>query len=467
MNLPGVYSRIFGEYAYRRYYTRAAAAAKSIVDGRPDPIAQKALRRNLLIVTRSHQAGDEGYEAFDRLLRSYDIDPKTFGYGDNPASRKSLWRRYTSVGQRLEYQFKIAGMLHVDEHPDLRGLPEVEKQRLVHEFAGSPNFLDKGTMNWLADGLLPFYNPAKQGYRRSINGWRENPWGKAFKMFKYAILPKLVMAALVGGAGAYAIGRRRQEEYARMMSAVSDQDKANYDVIPLMWADRQRGKVLFWRGVESEEERLIGGSISKMLRGQHDPRELMNYAAGQLPGVNPIGAVVARNAQFWGGNINPTDNGWKIVDQTRFDAGKGGLEMAKWTANQLGAGLVVRFSRDNFYDPDPTIIERILNMPIISNTAGRFLKVSNRGLAQKAERDFIKPAREQAAKMRLEMQQVVEDGQANENQVKMMQGNAAALEYLKKIQREKTLRDALDPYTFEMVRGMNNPTKIEAMMEAK
>jgi hypothetical protein len=321
-------------------------------------------------------------------------------------------------------------------------------------------------MNWLMDGLLPFYNPAKQGYRRSFNGWRENPWEKAFKVFRYAVLPKLVMAAITGGAGAYLVGKKRADEYAAMMNSVSDQDRANYDVIPLMWADKTTGKVLYWRGVESEEERMIGGVLSQLMRGQYDPRDLMNYAAGQLPGVNPIPAVAVKNAQFWMGNTNPTDRGWKIVDQTRFDAGKGGMEMAKWTANQLGAGLIVRFNRDNLYDPDPTIIEKILDMPIISNTAGRFLRVSNRGLAQKAQRDFIQPATERAARMRLEVQNVIEAGQADAAQVQIMMNEPGATEYFRKVQREKTLRQQVDPYTFEMMRGIGNPNKAAAMMES-
>lgn len=466
MNMPGVYSRIFGEHAYVRYRQRAAQAARSILDGNPNEIAKRAMKRNLIIVTREQISADEGLEAFDRFLKSHGIEPSWFDYADTSAGRKGLWRAYTDIGRRLEMEVKIAGMLHVDEHPKLAALPEAEKQRIVHELSGSPNFLEKGTWNWLADGILPFYNPAKQGYRQSWHAWKQDPYGKAYKMFKYAVLPKLVMAALLGSAGAMLMGKKRHEEYKAMWRSIGKYDKSNYDVIPLAWADRKTGKVLYWRGVEQEEERMIGGILAKLLAKDWNPQDLINYASGQLPGFNPFMSVGMANFQFWAAGINPTDRGRKIVDDTRFDAGKGGKEMAKWTANNLGAGLIVRFNSDNFYDPNPTMIERILNWPIISNLAGRFLKVSNRGYDELADRDIRRPAKQAAAKMRMEIQDMLENGIQSQRQIDMLDQDPGALDYYHQATKERNLRGSLDPYTREMLRMMHSPRKVRAFMEA-
>jgi len=465
INMPGVYSRVFGKHAYIRYRGRAVEAARSILEGNPNELAKQAMRRNMIIVTREYVAGEGDQEAFDRFLKGYGIDPTWFGYSDSVAGRRGLFRRYMDVGRRLEYEVKIAGMLHVDTEARLKALPEAEKQRIVQEYAGSPNFLDRGTANWLLDAVLPFYNPAKQGYRRSINAWREHPGEKALKMAKYAVLPKLVRLALLGGAGALLLGKKKQEELKAADLSIPTWDKANYDTIPLGFADRARGKALYWRGVEEEEERLIGGILAMgIAKAQGEDvrwQDIFNFAGGQLPGLNPIGVALWKNAQFLGGT-NPEDRGGKIVDQTRFDAGLGKLEMAKWTANQLGAGLVVRFQRDNFYDPEPTMVEKVLNWPIISNLAGRFLKVSNRGLDQKAEREIRAPARERSAKMRLGIQEIMDSGLNQDNQAALMEPGAQ--EYLKKAAKEKSIQAAgVDPYTREMMRVMGSPMKRAVM----
>lgn len=465
--MPGVYSRLFGKNAYARYRTRAAAAARSISEGRPNADARLALKRNLLIERRDRVDSDQ-YEAFEKLMLAYQVDPREWGIkgGDRVRGLRRLWRRYTAVGERLERELKIAGMLHLDRTQP--NIPEGEKQRMVHEFSGSPNFMERGMWNWMLDSIWPFYNPAKQGYRSAVHAWRERPAETFAKVLKYSVAPKLFIAALAAKGLRRVLGDDLSEELADMYDSISDYDRHNYDTIPIAWVDRQRGKVLYWRGVEEEEERIIGGALSKLLEGQIDPRDLINFGAGQLPGLNPLWRVGRAWSDYLAGR-NPVDQTYPIIDDNRFAAGKGTEEMLKWTANQLGAGLVVRFSRDNFYDPEPTMVERILNAPVISNTLGRFLKVSNAGLRTKA-REALEPIEREQARQRLQVRDVLiktRSGQALDDADMAVLRQPGALEYFRRTAREMMLQRNLDPYTAELMQTRQSPEKARALLEAR
>jgi len=114
--------------------------------------------------------------------------------------------------------------------------------------------------------------------------------------------------------------------------------------------------------------------------------------------------------QYLSGN-NPYDEfrGRPIMPDSVFEAKDSrGLEvMLKHTANNLGAGLIVRFESDNLYNPDPGKLQSFLKLPIISNSVGRFIKVSNRGVMQENERLVSEPIRTQRARTRVNVQEDV------------------------------------------------------------
>lgn len=462
-NMPHVYSRVFGKHSYRSYAGRAREAALSYVQGRPNAVALQALRRGMLIAVREHdQAGEQ--EAFERFLESHGVNPEAFGLGGGEVGRRSLWQKYKDVGRRMEAEFKIAGMLHVDEHPKLRGLPEGDKQRMVREYAGSPNFLERGTMNWLFDAAMPFFGAAKAGYRRSGTSYRDQGWRKVLKVARYSLLPKLLLAG-GGSLLAQLFGEEAGKQFEEMRQAIPSWDKTNYDAIPLLWVDKEQGKVLYWRGVEEEEERILGGVMAKAMEGDWDPRDLLNFASGQLPGWNPLAGVVLNNWDFWVAERNPIERGRPIVDRTLFEAGYGGVEMAKWTANQVGAGLVTRFGRDNLYNPDPAVVERVLAWPVVSNTLGRFLRVSNAGLRQAAAL-AIKPALQEAARVRLKVRELAKaDGGLSAEDGQWLVSTPGALEYYKTLTTAQGMRQDRTPMEVELWRNRHNPAKVWALQQ--
>ncbi len=121
--MPEVYGQWFGKNAYRKYKKRARAAAKSLVRGTPNADARRALERGMVITVRDRTGYSKEQQAIERLLLQYEIDPAQFGIklAKNPtvnqlkqAARK-LWQMYKGVGETLEAELKIAGMLHLDE----------------------------------------------------------------------------------------------------------------------------------------------------------------------------------------------------------------------------------------------------------------------------------------------------------------------------------------------------------------
>ena len=460
--MPGVYSRVFGKNAYARYAGRATEAAKSIAANRPNALAQSALKRNMLIHTSQWNVdADAQYDAFEKLIKMHDVDPKAWGIKESKAKTvtRSMWQKYTAIGELIEREIKIAGMLHLDEkYPNM---PEAEKQRMVHEFAGSPNFMERGTMNWFIDFCFPFYNPAKQGYRSAWHAAQERPGEWMLKTMKYSVMPKLVIAGLAKGLFEALIGRDRSEEMKQMYESISEYDRTNYDCIPIGWADKATGKVIYWRGVEEEEERVAGGIMSQMLDGNVDLSDLLNFAAGQLPGLNPFLKVGSVWGDYWSGR-QPTDRGTPIIDRNRFAAGEGKEAMLKWTANQLGAGLVVRFNRDNFYDPTPTMLEKFLELPVISNTLGRFLRVSNRGLTEKA-RGKLKPIEKADAQRRLRVQEVIDGQEMTPERLEAIM-SPEGQKYMKNAVEEKSAQEYMDPFAYKLLKSRSNPKRTAAMM---
>jgi hypothetical protein len=381
--LPDTYSRMWGTNAYRHYRKQARAAALSLTRGNPNADAREALRRDMLIVVPEQWELSKDYEAFARIVKRYRIDPALFGIDTGKGWDKAVgdfFRRYAAIGQALEWEMKIAGMLHLDRtQPDM---PEAQKREIVRERAGSPDFLQHGTANWLIDAVWPFYNPAKQGWRSAWHAWRESPGKQLLMALKYSVLPKLLMAAAGAGGLAAVLGRRRAEDIQEMYKSIPTYDQTNYDAIPLAWVgDPEQRKVLYFRGVEEEEERVIGGILFEILNGDLNPMTPVRFGAGQLPGVNPMAEVAGAWWTYLAEDRNPHDawRGRSVIPQSEFEAGEGTGAMLKWSANQLGAGIIGRFHTESPDDPD-TAVERVLRLPIISNSLGRFFKVSNRGL---------------------------------------------------------------------------------------
>lgn len=462
--MPDTYSRLFGKHAYIRYRGRALEAARSLATGRPNELAQDALKRGVIIVTGRYDDPGTEYDAFEKLMLRMDVNPEAWGIqgGTRKEGLRKLWHAYRSVGQKLEWEVKIAGMLHVDATQ--QHLPIEARNKMVREQAGSPNFFERGVANPVVDLFAPFYNPAKQGARSEWRAWRDRPWQMFFKTLKYSAIPRVAKKLLAVGGIAALFGDEAAEEWKKMNEAIPQQDRDNYDTWPIMWADRKTGKVLYFRSVEEEGERFWGGVLEKAMDGRMNVQDLISYGGGQLPGINPLLSLGMGWVDYASGD-EVRDNWRAIVPR---DGGLDYLpEMAAWTANQVGAGLVMRFSADSDYkNPNPHWIERALRWPVVSNSIGRFLKVSNAGLGQLADRELAPQMREER-RMRDRVKDIVArefvTGSIPQTDRAWLMGTRGAAEYYREARRASTISQNLDPYEQQLLRARGNPDKMRRM----
>jgi hypothetical protein len=217
--------------------------------------------------------------------------------------------------------------------------------------------------------------------------------------------------------------------------------------------------------VEDEFERTYGSIVQQAMDQRMDWRSVFDYAGGQLPGLNPLISTGMAWGSFLDGS-QPRDKFGPIVSKTRMDEGAGWSEMAKYTANQLGAGIVVRFTPNDFYNPHETRIEKILRAPVVSNTLGRFFRVSNAGLAQKAKRE-VQPALVERARMIGNVREMITNelktGQLAPGDEQYLRDTVGAAAYYRTMKKQVTLEAQLSPYQLEVLRARGNAQKLELL----
>lgn len=442
-----------GKKRYMKYYASSLKAAWDSVFQNPNSLADEALRRGLLISREDPYLVPSGKNSLDRLLLKFGQTPASWN-GENVAGANRfvrIWNAYKKVGSVFERISKIAGMQYMDEHyPDM---PEALKQRAIHQWAGSPDFLEKGRGNPLVDTLFIFYNPWKQSKRAEWRAWKENPLQRGAHMLANTALLTGTLWALQEGLLKPILEKRMSSEdaddLANMMRAIPERDKARFHVIPLFWADRARGKVAYLALHLEEEERLANAALRAVLKGGASMAEYegaISYAGGELPGVNPILKTASAWFEFMFLGQNPYDSfqARNILTKDEHEAGRGWAPMAKWTYNNLSANLFGRFGHESTIDPDPTELESILRAPVVSNLAGRWLRISNRGWFE--EDDAVtSEIREERALLRLVGQEVIAKIQAGEpfsqKEKGLILNNPYLFEYITNSMMDRTLQE--------------------------
>jgi hypothetical protein len=149
--------------------------------------------------------------------------------------------------------------------------------------------------------------------------------------------------------------------------------------------------------------------------------QIFDFGAGQLPNLNPgvaamfpgIGAI----PQYLSGK-NPYDSfrGQYVIPDTEFKAGwKRSLPIfLDWLAKQQG--LTIILPKDYFTLTEPTSLEKFLNLPIVSNILGRWIKVSDYGATEaetKATRPIIQAKAEATIANREALDKALKDYKAN------------------------------------------------------
>jgi GNAT superfamily N-acetyltransferase len=403
---------------YWRFFPEAVQAARSMGRGEPNETARRAMDRGLVISQGNPYGIYNDEEAITRLLKAYRQQVRSGE--ESPALRDKIanvWSNYLGIGQILERSSKIAGMLYLDEQ--FGQMPEAWRNQQVRAFSGSQDFLDTPTMLPAIDILAMFYNPWKQAWRSEFKSAQQH--GRAiyaYNQMKYSVMPtilKWMMYAAGGSMLAGILGERRAKDLSEQMQAIPDYDLSTSHVIPLGWDDYETRKVRYIRLPQSENQRIISALVWRMLPTNADvsageaAQQALSYGADQLPSGNPLVNVGTAFWQFYMHGQNPVDgrNGYEIIPRTMFDAKapEAHGHLLKHAANEMGAGLIHRFELHEDLQ-EPTALQEFLKLPIVSNTLGRFVRVSNRGIWDQV-RPINDQVRQQRAGERHEVQQAL------------------------------------------------------------
>ncbi len=278
------------------------------------------------------------------------------------------------IGSLGEPVTKIAAYKILKENTSLS---EKEIAHLIRKRAGSPDFWEKGSLDFLYNNFFWFSNAGKEGIRASLEAAKENPGAYTWKTIKYDVLPKLLMFAATIGF----FGKTAKE----LMDNIPERDKGNYLTIPIgLTPDNQ---TVYFVMPHDFQGQIIGSLLWKTLRlGKGgDIGGIIDYMAGGLPytGVNPLLGLAPDWFQYLTGK-NPYDpfRGKYVLPETIHQAG--GLEalkeMLKYSSNQLGGGIVYRFKGKNVNEIKGEL-GVILGLPVVGNFVSRFLRVSDAGRA--------------------------------------------------------------------------------------
>jgi hypothetical protein len=368
-NLPGATATNFA-----KHWMQALRPAFKSAFGIPDSVVDEMLKGKMLISIADSRGLKDMEKQEERLLAMYGIDEQAAN------AITKTWRAFQAVGRALERTTKVAGYTFLKKR-----YPQMSEGELRHRVigqVGSPDFLRKGAASPIYNNVLLFSGAAKEGWRSDYESMKDKPGEWWWKVAKYTILPKLLMiAAYFGLAG---------DKNKRIMNAASEYDLTNYNVIPL--GETDHGKAVYLKLPQDETGRLMGGIMWKLAaqKKKEWTTGLFDYMAGQAPTLNPALSTIIAVTEYASGK-NPYD--WfrskPALNELVNEAGgmRAHKEMAKWLANQSGAGLIYRF-RSGDEGKIKTELEKILDMPFVSNSLGRFLKVSDAGISQGIKADM-------------------------------------------------------------------------------
>lgn len=307
-------------------------------------------------------------------------------------------------GNFIETLPKVAG------YKELKGkMPDEQLVSFLRTRVGSPDFRRGGAATPITNNIFLFSNAIKEGWRADLASLKDPTTrsGLVWKTMLITIFPKLLMFLVTKGL----LG----DELEKMMRDASEYDKSNYIMIPL--GRTEEGKTQFLRVPQDETGRFIGGLFWKTLTTisseeleLNDIFQLLDYGAGQFPSVSPIYTGAGAVISYLSGR-NPYDafRGRYVIPDDEFEAGaKYSFPIfMDWLIKNQGAGIVLpNFSA--YKNDAMSGLEKVLNAPMLANTLGRWIRVTDQGTREEAYEPVLEE-RQQKAVEKLEREESMEN----------------------------------------------------------
>jgi hypothetical protein len=363
----------------------------------PEVVKEMNQGKMLVSIGKGMQAlGGEGSEELERILKRWHQWPKEWDKQVNtPIGKffnyithlpKLFGSAYVRLGNVSERTTKIASYKHMK-----KAFPDMSQQEIGHMVrlhGGSPDFLRRGSSYGIYNNLFIFSNAMKEGYRADFEAFRKNRGEFVKKKMLYSILPKTL--TWLAAKGYLDRDEQGRSKYKVMLQNVSDWTLKNYNVIPLWMTENN--KTVFLQLPMDEFSRMLGGITWSMLDHEttksrpEQAGQIFDYLGGQIPSMTPLIDITSGMYQYAIGN-NPYDKfkGRPALPQ-RFgelspDDPRKLKEFGKWLSKKSGGNIIYKFPYEDL-ESNKTFLEKLLGYPILSNSLGRFLKVSDAGYAE-------------------------------------------------------------------------------------
>lgn len=443
-----------------RYWLRAFPDAWSSVFGTPTDLAREVMGAGALIAQEEWDATADEDKTLARMLARYGILLPGREWQGSAAGRvlRALGvpvRIMGDVNTVFERQPKMAAWKAMKERRTDVGARE--RAHIVRWQAGSPFFLAKAGLSPILNNLFLFSDAMRQGLMAETMLLTEGRTGKAeyaWKLFSSVIFGKmlrwLLRAGILGGTALLIGGDKRDREGRQEMrwqewwELVPDEDLRNYQVFPL--GVTENGKAVYLRVPVDEEARMVGGLTWSLMQKEYAdaPKAVTGYVAGQAPNLSPLVGAVKMWVDYTQGK-NPYDDfrGKNVLDDATFKArdGRAVGALAKETANQLGASIVYRF-QGKTADEVKSELEKGLDVPVVNNVVGRWIRVSDRGLSQKIQKEAVEPAQKERAREVLDLRDALG---------KIVEGEALSDKEMAAVARDLS---KADPYLHDAAKRM-------------
>lgn len=401
---------------------QAYGAARATITSKPNEVADQLLSR-LMVISRADPRGEHlGHpDEMDRWLLRANKHPELWqGEAKKMGLGLRLWEAYKAQGQILERTTKALGMMHLDAKyghpiPDVPGIqwvtmPEWMKKRTVNELSGSPDFNERGrgiAFVEVAGGPI-FANAWLRGIESFYKAQKQDPAGVWTKFLLFFGLPALALFAYEHGWNPPGTDPKKNEDDREQLRAVPERDKLRGFVKTLGWVDRSQKKVAYVVLPFPEQPRMLHAMWRKLLQtaaGDQGRKvgagSFINYQGQDLPGQNPL---LSEGGKWWDFAVlgqNPYDafRGKPVLDDKVFAAGQGAGELARQTVSNL-SGNMIPAPQHQIPGDKPADLEKDLHRIGVSNSLGRWLKVSNAGITEQ-DQAVVQPVQQRRAQLQI------------------------------------------------------------------
>lgn len=389
-----------------------------------------------------------------------------------------------TLGDFLEKLPKVAG------YKELYGkMPEREMASFIRTRIGSPDFREAGTLTPATNSIFLFSNAIIKGMKYDFLTATQPRTRAGFwwKTFLTNMFPKLLLMAAATGY----LGKKLKD----VVDGATEYDKTNYNIIPL--GTDEFGQSIYIRVPQDESGRLLGGITWKILRMANkedlkieDMFQLVDFGAGQFPNMSPIFTGIGATLEYFSGR-NPYDSfrGRNVIPDNKFQAGfKYSFPyFLQWLAKNQGASIIMPNYGNDFVE-DRSGIQKILDLPVLSNVLGRWIKVTSYGKTEQGK-EVLAPIKQQEAAKREDTNEAItkavkefkagDPSMVNRNRiekdlVKKLVGDAPynkdeklQVSNIKKKFRLTVLRGGIDPNVDVVLSATTKAQQIAALKDIK